>query len=71
METGFDEKEDLATFYYQEIIGGGEWRKAGSPKKLYFGMDHFAGARCGLGIFATKKTGGTAVFHNFKYEYER
>lgn len=71
METGFDEKEDLATFYYQEIIGDGEWRKAGSPKKLYFGMDHFAGARCGLGIFATKKTGGTAVFHNFKYEYER
>lgn len=70
MEVSYEAEQDYVTFYYQDVIEGQRFRKAAAAKKLYFGMDHFAGARCGLGIFATRKIGGTAVFHDFKYEYD-
>lgn len=70
MEACFRDTQDQVSFYYQDATMGQRFRKIGGPKQIYYGMDHFTGARCGLSIFATKKTGGTAVFHDFTYEYE-
>lgn len=70
MEANFEKGEDTVTFFYREPREGGKWRKIGSGHKLYFGLDHFAGCRCGLSVYATKKTGGSAVFKDFVYQYE-
>ncbi len=45
-----------------------EFRPVGGAHKLCFRLDHFTGARFGLCVFATKETGGTAVFRHFRYE---
>ena len=70
MEANFEKGEDTVTFFYREPREGGKWRKIGSGHKLYFGLDHFAGCRCGLSVYATKKTGGSAIFKDFVYQYE-
>ena len=70
MEADFEKGADMVNFFYREPREGGKWRKIGSGHKLYFGLDHFAGCRCGLAVYATKKTGGSAVFKDFEYQYE-
>lgn len=68
MEAEFKEGADVVTFYYREPRGGGKWRKVGESRRIYFGLDHFAGCRAGLAVYATRKHGGSACFKDFKYE---
>ncbi len=68
LEAVFSEKSDKAVFSYREPREGGNWRKVGGEHSLYFGLDHFAGCRCGLAVYSTKETGGSAVFRDFRYE---
>lgn len=70
MEADFEKGADMVSFFYREPREGGKWRKIGGSHKLYFGLDHFAGCRCGLAVYATKKTGGSAIFQDFQYRYE-
>lgn len=70
MEASFEKGTDAVTFFYREPREGGKWRKVGEEHKLYFGPDHYAGCRCGLAVYATKKVGGAAVFQNFIYEHK-
>lgn len=70
LETDFSKGADMAYFSYREPREGGRWRKAGKGHQLYFGLDHFAGCRAGLAIYATKKIGGSATFTDFEYGYE-
>ncbi len=63
-EADFDGMRDEARFYYEE---NGAFICLGSPKKLYFWLDHFAGCRFGLFAYATKQPGGTARFSDFVY----
>ncbi len=70
MEVEFVKGIGLVQFYYREPREGGSWRKLGEAHKQYFGLDHFAGCRCGLALYATKKAGGSVIFKNFVYEYE-
>ena len=67
LEASFSEKEDKVAFSYREPREGGNWRKVGGEHRLYFGLDHFVGCRCGLAVYATKEAGGSAVFRNFRY----
>lgn len=70
LETDFDNGADTAMFYYK-IKGKEEnWARIGKKHKLFFGLDHFTGCRCGLAVYSTKKTGGFADFHYFTYERE-
>lgn len=67
LDVDFEKGRDTAEFFFLEEESG-KWRKAGQEHKLYFGLDHFSGCRCGLGIYSTKKPGGSAVFQEFTYE---
>ena len=69
METDFEKGRDTAEFFYSEDLSDVKWKKAGQGHKLYFGLDHFSGCRCGLSIYSTKKIGGSALFRDFVYEY--
>lgn len=68
MEADFTKGADTVCFSYREPGEGGRFRKVGKGYRLHFGLDHFAGARCGLAVYATKKAGGSAAFRNFVYE---
>ncbi|MCM1026825.1 MAG: glycoside hydrolase 43 family protein [Roseburia sp.] len=70
LEADFARGADTVFFSYREPREGGKWRRVGEGYRLHFGLDHFAGARCGLAVFATKKAGGSAAFRNFVYECE-
>lgn len=70
MEVDFSKGADTVFFSYREPREGGKWRRVGKGHKLYFGPDHFAGCRCGLAVFSTKRIGGSATFTNFEYKYE-
>ena len=59
----FAEEKDKATC---ELFEDGEWRKIGGTHKLRFRLDHFTGARFGLFIYSTEKTGGKAGFSDFR-----
>lgn len=59
-----DEKDEAVC----EIFEDGQWKKIGGAHKLRFRLDHFAGARFGLFVYSTKKTGGKAGFSNFRLE---
>lgn len=67
LEASFSDKSDRAVFSYREPRDGGNWRKFGDEHALFFGLDHFVGCRCGLSVYSTKETGGTAVFRDFQY----
>ncbi len=65
----FTDMNDKMQMFYKEE--NGKWTQAGKEHKLHFGLDHFTGARVGLCIYSTKKTGGTAVFKNFSIGEKR
>lgn len=67
LEASFSDKSDRAVFSYREPRDGGNWRKFGDEHALFFGLDHFVGCRCGLSVYSTRETGGTAVFRDFQY----
>lgn len=69
MDVDFRENAETVSFYYREPMQGGKWRKIGEPHRIYFGLDHFAGCRVGLSLYATKKIGGSALFRDFVYKY--
>lgn len=60
----FEGMRDEALFWYED---NGAFVRLGPPKKLYFWLDHFAGCRFGLFMYATKQPGGTARFSDFVY----
>lgn len=66
IDADFNQMNDTAILSY--IDGNGVTHTLGSPVKLKFMLDHFTGARFGLFIFSTKKSGGKAVFSDFKYD---
>ena len=68
MEADFKPGAETVTFYYREPMEGGKWRKIGGSIPIYFGLDHFAGCRAGLSVYASKKPGGSACFKDFVYE---
>ena len=68
LEADFSKGADTVHFHYREPREGGRWRRVGKGYRLHFGLDHFAGCRFGLAVYATKKAGGSAAFRNFKYE---
>ena len=55
---------DTAYFYYKK---GSEFIQVGRRHELYYKVDHFTGCRVGMFIYATKETGGHAVFKSFTY----
>ena len=44
------------------------WKPIGIAQKLYFKLDHFAGCRFGLFVYATKEIGGKGGFSRFRYD---
>ena len=62
----FADMRDTVEFYYERE---GQWKKLGKTYKLYFKLDHFTGCRFGLFCYATRETGGSAVFKDFTYHY--
>lgn len=66
-EADFDNGVDTVEFYYKKITNQENWIRIGKKINLVFGLDHFTGCRCGLAVYATKKTGGYASFHQFTY----
>ena len=71
MDVEYGKDKDVVTYYYREPRAGGKWRRVGAEHKLYFGLDHFSGCRCGLAIYATKMSGGSCVFREFDYHVEK
>lgn len=67
VEAEFDQMADQAVFYCREP-GEETWTRLGPAHKLYFKLEHFTGCRFGLFAYATRETGGTAVFSNFVYD---
>lgn len=67
LDANFEKEIDQVTFFYREAAGVGAWKKLGEACPVYFALDHFTGCRYGLSVFSTKKTGGSAVFHDFNY----
>lgn len=65
VEADFTQMKDLASFYYED---NGKWKQLGPDNKMAFRLDHFTGVRFGLCSYATKETGGSAVFSRFVYE---
>lgn len=70
MEAEFKANTDTVQFLYGEPREGGKMRRLGTSREMFFGLDHFSGVRCGLALFSTNRIGGTAVFKDFKYEYD-
>lgn len=67
LNVNFEDMEDVAEYYYQNKK---RWKRVGEPHKLVFRLDHFTGCRFGLFNYATKETGGDAIFTEFRYIYE-
>lgn len=67
LKVDFMDGKDEATFFYLSSTkeANRTWKQIGIQKKLRFTLRHFAGCRFGLFSYATKQTGGKAVFHNF------
>ncbi len=72
LEVDFTDGKDEAVFFYLSNTKETErtWKQIGIQKKLRFTLGHFAGCRFGLFSYATKRTGGKAVFRNFiRYDF--
>ena len=76
IEADFAQMRDEARFYYRDAQchgssgQGGAWKRIGTAQKLYFKMDHFAGCRFGLFVYATRDIGGRAGFSGFRYDMD-
>ena len=57
--------DDTVSFFYR--AGREPLKKLGADHKLVYRLDHFTGARFGLFVFSTEKTGGSAGFSDFVY----
>lgn len=66
MTTDFHTGADEAVFEYETDDG---WKQIGPTKKLCYTLDHFVGCRGALFCYATRETGGTAEFSEFRYIY--
>ena len=64
IEADFSDMVDVAKFSY---LVDHRFERVGKEHNLYFKVDHFAGARYGLTVYATKEVGGVACFRNFEY----
>ena len=58
-----DFTKDQATCFIKCADG---FKQIGKPHDLRFRLDHFTGVRFALSCFSTVRTGGTAVFKNFR-----
>ena len=52
-------------FYW---LDGEVWQPLGPVHTMMFALDHFTGCRFGLYLYATRETGGSAAFSDFRYE---
>lgn len=64
LEAEFTNMTDVSSFYYRKDA---EWVKIGITHKLKFDLNHFAGCRFGLFVYANKQIGGQADFMRFRY----
>lgn len=64
LEADYTKMKDTIRFFYRTT---GEWKALGIDKKVDFNLKHFTGCRAALVSYATKKTGGKAVFSDFGY----
>lgn len=62
-----DGAEDVAEFFFQNK---NRWKRVGDAHRLFFRLDHCMGCRFGLFMYSTEKTGGQALFQDFRYIYE-
>ena len=67
IKANFDEDGDRIGFFY---LNGNRFSKVGQVHPMFFGLDHFCGARFGLFIYSTKEIGGSVVFTDFIYRPE-
>lgn len=65
----FGRNRENAKFFYMNACG--EWEQLGNAKKLRFTLDQFVGCRFSLFNFATKETGGKALFKDVKSSYSK
>jgi len=75
IEVDFAQMKDEAKFFYCDkeynckgVCNDGAWKQIGIVQKLYFKLDHFAGCRFGLFVYATKEIGGKGGFREFRYD---
>lgn len=75
IEVDFAQMKDEAKFFYcdkeyncEDACSSGVWKQIGIVQKLYFKLDHFAGCRFGLFVYATKEIGGKGGFSEFRYD---
>lgn len=66
LKANFEDLQDRLDFFYEKK---GRFVKVGASHSMRFGLDHFCGARFGLFMYSTKKSGGNAVFKDFDYRY--
>ena len=72
LKVDFMDGKDEAVFFYLSDTKESDrtWKQIGIQKKLRFTLGHFAGCRFGLFSYATKQTGGKAVFRDFiRYDF--
>ena len=60
----FTDMRDTVSFYYLE---NGAWQPLGTPQKVTFDLNHFAGVRAGLFHYNTETVSGEAKFSSFDY----
>lgn len=65
ISANFVDMADTVEFAWKN---GGYWEKVGERHKLYFRLDHFTGCRFALAVYATRESGGEAVFTDFVYQ---
>ena len=63
LRADFDFSTDTVQFFCLED----EWRPLGGKHQLHYRLDHFMGVRAGLFCYATRRSGGSAVFTDFVY----
>lgn len=64
ISANFTDMADTVEFAWKN---GKHWETVGERHRLYFRLDHFAGCRFALAVYATRESGGEAVFTDFVY----
>ncbi len=59
-----EDRRDLARFYYS--LNGIDWTPIGEELRMRYTLVHFMGYRFGLFSYATRQTGGAALFDYFR-----
>ena len=63
-EVLFGERDEVRFLWKKDSV----WEQLGPVHPMRFTLDHFCGCRFGLYLYATRKTGGVAVFRDFIYD---